>query len=118
MPASEHINQDQLRALKALDFPSDEGNNFYTNFYTVGQLDPELSFDMEHFNALKADIAEHGIQRPIKILHGKYLNEGHHRAVAARELGLERIPVQHFDDATDPDTYDTHEESTRWKLYK
>jgi hypothetical protein len=113
MPAHEHINQDQLRNLRALDFPIDDGSH-----YTVGSLDPKLSFDMEHYNALKDDIAKYGIQRPIKILHGKYLNEGHHRAVAAKELGLERIPVQHFDDVEDPDTYDTHEESTRWKLYK
>ena len=113
MPAHEHINQNQLRALKALDFPQDDGDP-----YTVGQLDPELSFDMEHYNALKADIAKNGIQRPIKLLHGEFLNEGHHRAVAARELGLESVPVINYDDADDPDTYDSHEESTRWKLYK
>lgn len=81
--------------------------------YTVGELDPELSFDMEHYNALKEDIAKNGIRRPIKVLHGQYLNEGHHRAVAARELGLERIPAINFDDATHPETYDTAEES-RW----
>lgn len=110
MPAHEYINQRQLRALKALDFPRDEGMG---EEYTVGELDPELSFDMDHYNALKADIAKNGIRRPIKVLHGQYLNEGHHRAVAAKELGLERIPAINFDDATDPETYDTVEES-RW----
>lgn len=114
MPASEYINQAQLRSLRALDFVPEDS----TKELTIGEAKPEDWFDMEHFNSLKADIAEHGIQRPLKVLHGKYLNEGHHRAMAAKELGLSRIPVQHFDDATDPDTYDTHEESTRWKLYK
>lgn len=114
MPAHEYINQDQLRRLRALDF-TDEVTG---KEITIGEAKPEDWFDMEHFNALKADIAEHGIQRPIKVLHGKFLNEGHHRAMAARELGLSRIPAQNFNDATDPDTYDTHEESTRWKLFK
>ena len=108
MPAHEYINQHQLRALRALDFPSDKGGE-----YTIGQLEPELSFDMEHYNALKADIAKNGIQRPIKTLYGRYLNEGHHRAVAAKELGLDRIPVINFEDATDEATYDTAEES-KW----
>ena len=114
MSASNHINQEQLRALKALDFPKDAGSH-----YTVGSLDPKLSFDdMEHYESLKSDIAEHGIQRPIKTIHGAFLNEGHHRAVAARELGIEKIPVINFDDAEDRDLYDSHEESTRWKLFK
>jgi ParB-like chromosome segregation protein Spo0J len=114
MSASNHINQEQLRALIALDFPSDNDDNYYT----VGQLDPELSFDAHHYDELKADIAKNGIQRPIKTIHGAFLNEGHHRAVAARELGIEKIPVINFDDAEDRELYDSHEESTRWKLFK
>ena len=114
MAAHEHINQHQLRKLRALDF-TDENTGDET---TIGEANPEDWFDMEHYNALKSNIAEHGIIRPIKVLHGQFLNEGHHRAMAAKELGLTRIPVQHFDDATDPDTYDTSEESNRWKLYK
>ena len=113
MPAHEHINQNQLRNLMALDFPREEGDP-----YTIEELDPKLSFDMEHYNAIKADIAKNGIQRPLKVLWGDSLSDGHHRAVAAKELGISRIPVQHFNDGTDPDAYDTHEETTRWKLYK
>ena len=103
------------------DHLSDYQFNYFNDgsHYTVGSLDPELSFDdMEHYNTLKADIAKNGIQRPLKTLHGSFLNEGHHRAVAARELGLEKIPVVNFTDVDDPEIYDTHEESTRWKLFK
>ena len=110
MSAHQHINQDQLRRLKGLDFGSEE--------MTIGRARPEDWFDMNHYEALKADIAENGIQRPIKTLYGTYVNEGHHRAMAARDLGLTSIPVIDYDDAEDPETYDTHEESTRWKLYK
>lgn len=89
MPAHQHINQDQLRALKALDFPTDDEGGYYT----VGQLDPELSFDdVEHYNTLKEDILQNGIQEPIPVRKGK-LADGHHRAVIAKELGIPRIPV-------------------------
>ena len=89
MPAHQHINQEQLRALKALDFPTDDEGGYYT----VGQLDPELSFaDIEHYNTLKADIAKRGILKPLQVRKGQ-IDDGHHRAVAAKELGLPRIPV-------------------------
>ena len=87
MSAHQYINQDQLRALKALDFPLDDDS-----YYTIGQLDPELSFDMDHYNRLRDDIAKNGMQQPIEIRKGQVEN-GHHRAVIAKELGLSRIPV-------------------------
>ena len=115
MPAHEYINQHQLRGLFAGDFVSEDGNG---RELTIGEAKPEDWFDMDHYNALKDNIAEHGIQRPIKVIYGKYLNEGHHRAMAAKELGLSRIPIQNFDDPHDRDIYDSHEQSTSWKLYK
>lgn len=87
MSAHQYINQDQLRALKALDFPLDDDSH-----YTIGQLDPELSFDMDHYNRLRDDIAKNGMQQPIEIRKGQVEN-GHHRAVIAKELGLSHIPV-------------------------
>jgi hypothetical protein len=88
MPAHEHINQEQLRALKALDFPMDDNDNYYT----IGQLEPELSFDMNQYNTLKEDIAKHGIKTPIEVM-GDRVSDGHHRAVIAKELGIPRIPI-------------------------
>lgn len=92
MPAHEHINQEQLRALKALDFPTDDEGGYYT----VGQLTPELSFDMAHYNELKDDIAKNGILQPIEVRKGQ-IDNGHHRAVIAKELNLPRIPVIYED---------------------
>lgn len=108
MPAHEYINQQQLRRLRGLDFTEGDGEEL-----TIGEAKPEDWFDMEHYNALKADIAKNGIRRPIKTLYGEYLNEGHHRAMAAKELNLSRIPVVDFDNPMEEDTYDTAEES-RW----
>jgi hypothetical protein len=88
MSASNHINQEQLRALKALDFPSDNDDNYYT----VGQIDPDISFDAHHYDALKDDIAKNGIKEPLEVRKGQ-LENGHHRAVAARDLGIEKIPI-------------------------
>jgi ParB-like chromosome segregation protein Spo0J len=91
MPAHEHINQNQLRNLRALDFPMGDGS-----YYTVGSLDPELSFDMEHYNTLKEDIVKNGIKEPIVVDsmgNHKVVLDGHHRAVIAKELGMPNIPV-------------------------
>lgn len=88
MPAHQYINQKQLRALIALDFPSDDKDNYYT----VGQIEPDFSFDQNHYNALKDDIAKNGIKEPLEIRNGQ-LENGHHRAVAARDLGIDKIPV-------------------------
>ena len=88
MPAHQYINQEQLRALKALDFPTDDEGGYYT----IGQLDPELSFNMDHYNNLKEDIAKNGMKQPIEIRKGQ-IDDGHHRAVIAKELGLSSIPV-------------------------
>jgi RHS repeat-associated protein len=48
-------------------------------------------------NLLKSDIAKNGIKDPIKYVevNGKnYIVDGHHRLLAARELGIGNVPVQ------------------------
>ncbi|MGC8487338.1 MAG: ParB/RepB/Spo0J family partition protein [Clostridia bacterium] len=52
---------------------------------------PEL--DSETYEALKADIAEHGIQVAVMITPTFTIIAGHHRVRAAVELGLEAVPV-------------------------
>lgn len=44
---------------------------------------------------LKGSIQEEGIRKPIRIKRGKIF-DGNHRAIAAIELGMDKIPVQHF----------------------
>lgn len=41
---------------------------------------------------LKASIASEGIQQPLRVV-GGVVDSGHHRYVAAKELGLTHIPV-------------------------
>jgi len=49
------------------------------------------------FAKLKADIAQNGVKTPISYIEHngqKYILDGHHRARAAKELGLKDVPVQ------------------------
>jgi len=44
---------------------------------------------------LKRDIAANGIQQPLTVRGGNVVVEGHHRAAAAMQLRLNRIPIRH-----------------------
>jgi len=49
------------------------------------------------FAKLKADIAKNGVKEPISYIEHngqKYILDGHHRARAAKELGLKDVPIQ------------------------
>lgn len=45
-----------------------------------------------YVSALRADIAQNGVVNPI-LIRGNAVHEGHHRAVAAMQLGLRSIPA-------------------------
>jgi len=45
------------------------------------------------YDDLKSDIAEKGIHTPL-LISGKQLLDGHHRAVAAMQLGMSHVPVR------------------------
>lgn len=47
-------------------------------------------------DALKASIAEEGIRQPLRVV-GGVVDSGHHRYVAAKELGMTHIPVTMWD---------------------
>jgi len=56
-----------------------------------------LTHSRRVFMPLKADIKANGVQEPIKyVLHrgSKYIVDGHHRARAAKELGIQQVPVK------------------------
>ena len=46
-----------------------------------------------YLDHLKADISKNGVTTPI-LVRGNTVHEGHHRAVAAMELGLRAIPAR------------------------
>ena len=56
------------------------------------QLLPEL--DPESFAALKADIGERGVQIPVLVDEYGAILDGHNRARACRELGINDYPVE------------------------
>lgn len=56
-----------------------------------------MTMSRSQFAALKQDIAKNGIKDTIKYvnLNGrKYVVDGHHRLLAARELGISNVPAE------------------------
>lgn len=56
------------------------------------------SLSRKEWDKLKADIAEHGIKQPLKLMWNPktgmaWLGEGNHRLAIAEELGLDHVPV-------------------------
>jgi N6-adenosine-specific RNA methylase IME4 len=49
---------------------------------------------LPEYEAFKADLAANGIQQPLEISEEGVVLDGRHRLQAARELGLERVPVR------------------------
>jgi hypothetical protein len=45
------------------------------------------------WRVLRADVAEHGIRTPLRILRNGWVIDGTHRFLIAQELGLHRVPV-------------------------
>lgn len=48
-----------------------------------------------YIDHLKEDILKNGMQNPIRIKNGEIF-DGHHRAIAAVELGLAKVPFKTF----------------------
>ncbi len=48
----------------------------------------------KHVANLAADIRRNGMQKPLEIRNGNVLVDGHHRALAAMRLKLDKIPVR------------------------
>jgi ParB-like chromosome segregation protein Spo0J len=93
MPAHEHINQQQLRGLISRDMRFDDPSG---KDYTIGDLDAENIFqhDSERYQSLHDSIKNEGIKVPLSVsLKQNLLIDGHHRAVVARDLGIDTIPI-------------------------
>ena len=64
--------------------------------YTIGDLDAENIFqhDSERYQSLHDSIKNEGIKVPLSVsLKQNLLIDGHHRAVVARDLGIDTIPI-------------------------
>jgi hypothetical protein len=49
-----------------------------------------------HVNRLARDITKNGMREPITVRGGNVVVDGHHRALAAMKIGLDRVPVKHI----------------------
>lgn len=93
MPAHEHINRKQLLGLISNDMRVDDLSG---KDYTIGELDAENIFqdDSERYQSLHDSIKSEGIKVPLSVsLKRNLLIDGHHRAIVARELGIDQIPI-------------------------
>ena len=93
MAAHEHINQQQLRGLISRDMRFDDPSG---KDYTIGDLDAENIFqhDSERYQSLHDSIKSEGIKVPLSVsLKRNLLIDGHHRAIVARDLGIDTIPI-------------------------
>lgn len=93
MPAHQHINRKQLLGLISNDMRFDDPSG---KEYTIGDLDAENIFqdDSEGYQSLHDSIKNEGIKVPLSVsLKRNLLIDGHHRAIVARELGIDKIPV-------------------------
>lgn len=57
----------------------------------IFQVMPPLS--TEEYEALKADIGEHGVQVPVEMDESGAILDGHHRVKACQELGINKWPT-------------------------
>lgn len=97
MAAHEYINQEQLRKLVANDFY----DHFNEKDITVGDLSVDYVWvdgDDPTYHELHDSIKKEGIKTPLKVsLRDNMLYDGHHRAVVARDLGINKIPIEDVD---------------------
>lgn len=109
MSADEHLNETQFMGMKEFkdlhsadwDAPMAHTLRNIQNDYDSGLESPhprdaEYGGPRKYIDHLKADITKNGIKEPLVVRGGNVLVEGHHRGVAAMELGLPGVPVRHI----------------------
>ena len=96
MPAHEYINQEQLRGLYAHGFHDPK----------VKDLDADSvwdQFDDHTYESLHDSIKNEGMKTPLDVsLTDNMLYDGHHRAVIARDLNLNKIPIRRVEKTIGP----------------
>ena len=49
----------------------------------------------QHVDRLAKDIKANGMREPIEVRGGNVITDGHHRALAAMKIKMDRVPVRH-----------------------
>jgi hypothetical protein len=119
---------DELKTLRAGDYPGRTVGNmkgkWLADANTVlrggGQgRHARAGGPQAYIDSLAADIREHGVQEPLQVSHHTAedgtqapptLANGHHRALAAIQAGIDKVPVTHIS------TSAAHTEATREAL--
>lgn len=83
---------EELKDLDSENFEGEKVGNLLNLKWENNENLPQVWGD--DYRSLKSDIAKNGIQTPLQVSNGQLL-DGHHRAVAAIELGLSHVPVVH-----------------------
>jgi len=106
MSAADHLNpvqfmpMDEFKRLHSGDYDEPMEHTFRNiqEDYDHGSPHPrDVRFGgpRNYIEHLKRDISKNGITEPLTVRGGNVLVEGHHRGLAAMELGLDGVPVQH-----------------------
>lgn len=89
-PRIRHINLAQLGDYIANDWDTGRG------VIRVRHLTREMYGEDDKWSDLAQSVAKEGIKDPLFVSKegkNKYLIDGHHRALLAREFGIDRIPI-------------------------
>ena len=92
MSARDHLSKPQFMSVK------DVGELWSGDHETTGPAKYVTRNHLrDNIDSLKEDIAKNGVKTPLEVTkdEGGYLLDGHHRYVAARELGMDKVPVRY-----------------------
>jgi len=95
---------DELKTLRAGDYPGETvGNLKHAMLGNSKEYPVTTAWIKDDVDHLASSIREHGVQRPLEVSHHtaedgtttSTLTNGHHRALAAMQAGVDRVPVTH-----------------------
>ena len=110
MSAEEHLSPqqfmgiDELKTLRAGDFPGETvGSMKHAMLGNSKEYPVTTSWIKDDVDHLASSIREKGIQEPLEVSHHtaedgtttSTLTNGHHRALAAIQAGVDKVPVTH-----------------------
>jgi len=97
---------DELKTLRAGDYPGETVGNLKHAMLGNSKEYPVTTAWIKHdVDELATSIREHGVQKPLEVRHftaedgtehPPMLTDGHHRALAAMQAGVDRVPVNHL----------------------
>ncbi|NBP17001.1 hypothetical protein EBU95_21930 [bacterium] len=103
MAASDHLGKQFIGLKELMNLPTRDYGSL-----PVSAITPKmLPKSRKQYLDLKEDIETHGMKTPIEVHEetseeGPWLYEGHHRAVIAGELKMDKIPVKYVNTGGKP----------------